>query len=83
MKDLFCLDYRDAIRNVVRKEMKQKFGIKVPKFKDKEKNKIEPVSILSICTVIIINSSKIIFSQLYNVRHTSLFSPHTMFPRCQ
>ena len=56
MKDLFCLDYRDAIRNVVRKEMKQKFGIKVPKFKDKEKNKIEPVSILSICTVL--HSSK-------------------------
>ena len=35
MKDLFSVDFRDAIRKVVRSELKEKFGIKP----NKEKNK--------------------------------------------
>ena len=44
MKDIFCVDYRDSIRSVVRKEIKVKYGIKVPKSKDREKLKVGEVS---------------------------------------
>ena len=35
MKDLFSVDFRDAIRKVVRSELKDKFGIKPSKDKNK------------------------------------------------
>eukprot|EP00111_Clytia_hemisphaerica_P019174 TCONS_00056645-protein len=35
MKDLFSVDFRDAIRKVVRSELKEKFGIKIHKEKHK------------------------------------------------
>jgi len=41
MKDLFSVDYRESIRSVVRKEMKLKYGIKIPKFKDRDKNRAD------------------------------------------
>lgn len=39
MKDIFCVDYRDAVRSMVRKEIKLNYGIKVPKNREKDKHK--------------------------------------------
>ena len=36
MRDIFSVDFRDAIRKIVRRELKEKFGIKA--IKDKDKN---------------------------------------------
>ena len=36
MKDIFTVDFRDSIRKVVRRELKEKFGIKAPKDKEKQ-----------------------------------------------
>ena len=36
MKDIFNVDFRDAIRKVVKRELKDKFGIKVGKEKQKQ-----------------------------------------------
>ena len=36
MKDIFSVDFRDAIRKVVRSELKDKFGIKPNKDKNKQ-----------------------------------------------
>ena len=33
MKDIFSVDFRDAIRKVAKRELKEKFGIKVQKDK--------------------------------------------------
>lgn len=36
MKDIFSVDCRDVIRKIARRELKEKFGIKA--IKDKDKN---------------------------------------------